>query len=195
VLEREAPKSWARELERDETAFPHALWQPEQKRQHLPAIAEGREKWAIRFTGPGGGTDVLGALRTRGRRVDGGWVINGQKTWARCPTSPITETPHPVLAFVGAQRGLGVSVAELFALFGTAMAEGPLLTDCELDLSGEPRVGVEYAVSGEVLAAERKTGRQLGAFDLVTARFSLAVAETGEPVATVTNTYASRRQE
>jgi hypothetical protein len=31
----------------------------EQKRVHLTAIAEGREKWAIGFTEPGGGTDLL----------------------------------------------------------------------------------------------------------------------------------------
>src|ERR1700729_679826 len=46
---------------------------PEQKQQHLPAIAAGREKWAIGFTEPGGGTDVLGALRTTATRADGGW--------------------------------------------------------------------------------------------------------------------------
>jgi acyl-CoA dehydrogenase len=141
-VEREAPKSWARELERDEARFPYELWDrfteagfhgigipeeyggqggdvlaqvllarglarslagltwvwgitsfagsksvglygtPEQKRAHLPAIAAGREKWAIGFTEPGGGTDVLGALRTRARKVGGGWVVNGQKTWS-----------------------------------------------------------------------------------------------------------------
>lgn len=37
---------------------------PEQKQRHLPAIAAGREKWTIGFTEPGGGTDVLGAMRT-----------------------------------------------------------------------------------------------------------------------------------
>lgn len=141
-VDREAPKSWARELEREEHAFPHALWDrfteagfhgiglpeeyggqggdvltqmilarglarslagltwvwgissfaggksvglygtEEQKRRHLPAIAAGREKWAIGFTEPGGGTDVLGALRTKARKVDGGWVVSGQKTWS-----------------------------------------------------------------------------------------------------------------
>jgi acyl-CoA dehydrogenase len=55
---------------------------PEQKQAHLPAIAAGREKWAIGFTEPGGGTDVLGALRTSATRADGGWVLNGQKTWS-----------------------------------------------------------------------------------------------------------------
>jgi len=141
-VNRELPKSWARDLEKDEHTFPHELFgklatagfhaigipeeyggqggdimtqmllarelarslagltwvwgitsfaggksvgiygTPEQKQQHLPAIAAGREKWAIGFTEPGGGTDVLGAMRTVATRADGGWVINGQKTWS-----------------------------------------------------------------------------------------------------------------
>lgn len=107
--------------------------------------------------------------------------------------SPVTDRPHPLLAFVGAQRGLGVTVPELFALFGTDMADGPLLTDCDLDLPGELRVGVAYDVRGEVLSVERKHGRTLGAFDLVTARFSITEPGAAVPVATVTNTYALRR--
>lgn len=53
-----------------------------QKKDHLPKIAAGQEKWAIGFTEPGGGTDVLGAMRTRATKVEGGWVLNGQKTWS-----------------------------------------------------------------------------------------------------------------
>lgn len=54
----------------------------EQKRHYLPRICSGEDKWAIGFTEPGGGTDVLGAMATRARKVDGGWVLNGQKTWS-----------------------------------------------------------------------------------------------------------------
>jgi alkylation response protein AidB-like acyl-CoA dehydrogenase len=52
-----------------------------QKQRFLPGITEGRHRFAIGFTEPGGGTDVIGAMRTSGRRVDGGWVLNGNKTW------------------------------------------------------------------------------------------------------------------
>ena len=37
---------------------------------------------AISLTEPGGGTDVLGAMKTRARKVDGGWVVNGTKIWS-----------------------------------------------------------------------------------------------------------------
>ncbi|MEU3273077.1 acyl-CoA dehydrogenase family protein [Saccharomonospora sp. NPDC006951] len=54
----------------------------EQKRRFLPDIAEGRTKFAISLTEPGGGTDLLGSLKTTADRTDGGWVINGQKIWS-----------------------------------------------------------------------------------------------------------------
>ena len=53
-----------------------------QKKRFLPDIAAGRLRAAISLTEPGGGTDVLGAMRTFGARADGGWVINGEKIWS-----------------------------------------------------------------------------------------------------------------
>lgn len=54
----------------------------EQKKQYLPRICSGEDKWAIGFTEPGGGTDLLGAMRTRATKTEGGWILNGQKTWS-----------------------------------------------------------------------------------------------------------------
>lgn len=54
---------------------------PEQKQKFLPRIAAGDCRVSIGFTEPGGGTDVLGALRTFAEKTDGGWIINGEKTW------------------------------------------------------------------------------------------------------------------
>jgi alkylation response protein AidB-like acyl-CoA dehydrogenase len=54
---------------------------PEQKKKFLPQIAAGKCRVSIGFTEPGGGTDVLGAMRTYAERASGGWVINGQKMW------------------------------------------------------------------------------------------------------------------
>lgn len=55
---------------------------PEQKAKYLPEIAAGRLKAAISFTEPAGGTDLLGSMTTSADRVEGGWVINGEKTWS-----------------------------------------------------------------------------------------------------------------
>ena len=54
----------------------------EQKAKFLPEIANGRLKAAIAFTEPAGGTDLLGAMATTAEKVDGGWVLNGEKIWS-----------------------------------------------------------------------------------------------------------------
>ncbi len=55
---------------------------PEQKAKFLPEIAAGRLKAAIAFTEPAGGTDLLGSMTTSAERVDGGWLLNGEKIWS-----------------------------------------------------------------------------------------------------------------
>lgn len=54
----------------------------EQKSKYLPLIASGQLKAAIAFTEPGGGTDLLGGMRTTAERVSGGWRISGEKIWS-----------------------------------------------------------------------------------------------------------------
>lgn len=54
----------------------------EQKRRFLPEIAAGNCRVSISFTEPGGGTDVLGAMRTEAVRTEGGWILNGEKIWS-----------------------------------------------------------------------------------------------------------------
>ena len=54
----------------------------EQKRRFLPEMAAGRLRTAMAFTEPGGGTDVLGAMKTGAEKVDGGWMLNGEKIWS-----------------------------------------------------------------------------------------------------------------
>ncbi len=51
----------------------------EQKERHLPRIAAGREKWAMALTEPDGGTDILGAIKTRAVDKGDHWLINGRK--------------------------------------------------------------------------------------------------------------------
>ena len=53
-----------------------------QKQEFLPRIASGELKTAMSFTEAGGGTDLLGGMRTRGDKVDGGWLLNGEKIWS-----------------------------------------------------------------------------------------------------------------
>jgi alkylation response protein AidB-like acyl-CoA dehydrogenase len=59
-----------------------AYGNPEQQQRFLPDLAKGKLRFAIAITEPGGGTDVLGAMRTRATPVPGGWSITGQKVWS-----------------------------------------------------------------------------------------------------------------
>ena len=53
-----------------------------QKDEYLPAIARGDLRFAFALTEPGGGTDVLRAMRTTAVKVDGGYIIRGNKIWS-----------------------------------------------------------------------------------------------------------------
>jgi (2S)-methylsuccinyl-CoA dehydrogenase len=52
----------------------------DQKRTWLPRLASGETLAAVAVTEPDYGSDVAG-LATTATKVDGGWVINGTKTW------------------------------------------------------------------------------------------------------------------
>ncbi|HVW79755.1 MAG TPA: acyl-CoA dehydrogenase family protein [Mycobacteriales bacterium] len=52
-----------------------------QKDRFLPPMARAEEVWAQGWSEPGAGSD-LASLRSRADRVDGGWKLNGQKTWS-----------------------------------------------------------------------------------------------------------------
>jgi alkylation response protein AidB-like acyl-CoA dehydrogenase len=51
------------------------------KDRYLLPMARADEVWAQGWSEPGAGSD-LAALRSRADRVDGGWRVNGQKTWS-----------------------------------------------------------------------------------------------------------------
>ena len=102
--------------------------------------------------------------------------------------------PHPMAAFIAAQRGMGLSVDELFQMFGFDIDDGPLLAECVLDFNHQLRQGVNYEITGRVASVEHKRGRKFGEFDLVTCVFNLVDPGMGDaPAATVTNTYALPR--
>jgi acyl-CoA dehydrogenase len=52
----------------------------EQRQTFLPRIARGECFFAIGMSEPDTGSD-LASVRTRGTRVEGGWLVNGTKTW------------------------------------------------------------------------------------------------------------------
>ncbi len=93
----------------------------DQKQRYLvPAIA-GEKIGALAITEPGAGSDVA-ALSTRAERVDGGWVLNGEKTYitngvrAHFMVTAVKTTPeggHGGISFLIVERGEGVESSKL----------------------------------------------------------------------------------
>ncbi len=57
-----------------------AFGTPDQKARWLAPAMKAEKIGALAITEPGGGSDVAG-VRTRAVAVDGGWVVNGEKTY------------------------------------------------------------------------------------------------------------------
>jgi len=53
----------------------------DQQRRWLPSMATGETIWAQAWSEPEAGSD-LASLRATATRVEGGWRLNGQKTWS-----------------------------------------------------------------------------------------------------------------
>jgi acyl-CoA dehydrogenase len=96
----------------------------EQKQRYLvPAIA-GERIGALGITEPGAGSDVAG-LKTRAERVDGGWVVNGEKTYITngvrahfivTAVKTTAEGGHHGISFLIVDRGEGVRSSALHKL-------------------------------------------------------------------------------
>jgi acyl-CoA dehydrogenase len=96
----------------------------EQKARFLaPAIA-GELVGALAITEPDAGSDVAG-IRTRARRVDGGWVVDGAKTFITngvragfyvCAVKTTEDGGHGGLSFLLVEPGEGVRASALAKL-------------------------------------------------------------------------------
>jgi len=93
----------------------------EQKQRYLVPGLRGERVAALAITEPGAGSDVAG-LRTHARRVDGGWVVNGSKTFITggvradvlvCAVRTRPEGGHQGISFLLIEKGEGVGVSPL----------------------------------------------------------------------------------
>ncbi|MGR6520273.1 acyl-CoA dehydrogenase family protein (plasmid) [Rhodococcus erythropolis] len=57
-----------------------AILDPSQRAEVLPRAARGEWLGAFAMSEPGAGSDIA-SIRTRADKVDGGWLLNGQKMW------------------------------------------------------------------------------------------------------------------
>jgi acyl-CoA dehydrogenase len=93
----------------------------DQKRRYLAPAIRGEKIGALGITEPGAGSDVA-ALSTRAERSDGGWVINGEKTYITngdrahfivTAAKTTAEGGHHGISFLIVDRGEGVSSSKL----------------------------------------------------------------------------------
>jgi hypothetical protein len=103
--------------------------------------------------------------------------------------APPLEPPllHPVWAILGALRGMGTDLADVFALVD-ASEDGTLFGEAELEQLRPLRAGVDYAVLGGVTDVVRREGRRAGAFDVLTLRLEI-VEPGGESAAVVSQAF------
>jgi len=93
----------------------------EQKQRYLVPSIAGELIGALGITEPGAGSDVA-AITTRAERVDGGWLVNGEKTYitngvrAQFIVTAVKTTAdggHHGISFLIVDRGQGVTSSKL----------------------------------------------------------------------------------
>ncbi len=101
---------------------------PEQQERLLPSMSSGEVIWAQAWSEPESGSD-LASLRSSARRVEGGWLLNGQKTWSSRATyahwgfglfrsDPEAERHHGMTYFLFPLTAEGVTVRPIAQLDG-----------------------------------------------------------------------------
>jgi acyl-CoA dehydrogenase len=93
----------------------------DQKQRYLAPAIRGEKIGALGITEPGAGSDVA-ALRTHAERIDGGWMVNGEKTYITngvrahfivTAVKTSEEGGHHGISFLIVDRGQGVSASKL----------------------------------------------------------------------------------
>jgi (2S)-methylsuccinyl-CoA dehydrogenase len=106
----------------------------EQKQQWLPQLASGELLTAVAVTEPDYGSDVAG-IRTTATKVDGGWIINGVKTWCTMAarahalmllarTDPDTSKAHKGISMFLVEKPVGDGKGFAFTQEGGGKMEG-----------------------------------------------------------------------
>lgn len=112
---------------------------PEQIDRFAWPTLRGEVVWCQLFSEPGAGSD-LAALRTTAKRVEGGWVLNGQKVWTSlgdkanwgiCLARTDADAPkhRGISYFLVDMRGKGVEIRPLVQITGEARFSEVFLDD------------------------------------------------------------------
>jgi alkylation response protein AidB-like acyl-CoA dehydrogenase len=112
---------------------------PEQQQRWVGPTLNGEITWCQMFSEPGAGSD-LASLTTKATRVDGGWLLSGQKVWTSMAeradwgmclarTDPDAPRHEGITYFLVDMRSEGIDVRPLRELTGQAMFNEVFLSD------------------------------------------------------------------
>jgi acyl-CoA dehydrogenase len=126
----------------------------EQKQKYLPDACAGTKVGAVCVTEPGAGSDVAG-LRTRAQRTaDGGWVINGSKTFitngvygdifiVAARTDPDAKGSRGISMFIVDKDNPGLKITRKFEKHGWRSSDTAELFFDDLKLPADALLGEE----------------------------------------------------
>jgi alkylation response protein AidB-like acyl-CoA dehydrogenase len=140
------------------TLFAHGT--AEQRDRMLPRMARADDVWAQAWSEPDAGSD-LAALRARGVRADGGWLLSGTKTWSSRAafadrafglfrTDPAAERHRGLTYLMFDLRAPGVTVRPIRQLGGEPGFAEIFLDEVfvpDADVIGAPGEGWRVAMS------------------------------------------------
>jgi alkylation response protein AidB-like acyl-CoA dehydrogenase len=139
---------------------------PDQVERWVEKTLMGEYVWCQLFSEPDAGSDAA-AVKTRGTRVDGGWVVNGQKVWtsgaqychlglATVRTDPDVPKHAGITTMVIDMHAPGVEVRPLRQITGNADFNEVFFNDVfvpDEDVVGTPNDG--WTVARSTLGNER----------------------------------------
>ena len=131
-----------------------------QKEQYLAKILSGELVFAQGFSEPDAGSDLAG-LKSRAVKKDGGWVLNGQKTWSSgahysdrsfllARTDPAAPAHKGIGMFLIDLKQPGVEVRPIIQMTGSGEFCEIFLTDAfveDRDVVGSPTEGWKMAMA------------------------------------------------
>ncbi|MBF6453798.1 acyl-CoA dehydrogenase [Nocardia cyriacigeorgica] len=139
---------------------------PEQIERFVWPTLHGDVVWCQLFSEPGAGSD-LAALRTTATKVDGGWMLRGQKVWTSLAdtanwgiclarTDPAAPKHKGISYFLVDMRSAGIEIRPLVQITGEAKFSEVFLDDVFVpDECVVGALGNGWKISRATLSAER----------------------------------------
>ncbi len=173
-----------------------------QRRRWLTPLAKGEKIGAWSLTEPGAGSDAAGT-RSRAERVEGGWILNGSKTFTThgsvgdiCVVFAVTDAQgprhHNISAFVLEKGMEGFRPGKKENKLGIRASDTAevVMENCfvsEDRLLGDVGQGFKQALQildgGRISIAALGLGTAIGAFD-ASVRYAKEREQFGKPIAT-----------